>query len=69
MVTYLIDSYGKATLVAFVEHYTEKLYFFPCTKEVVIYEHARLIVKQASKLHGMPEIIIFDYDPKFMIEL
>ena len=42
---------------------TKMVHFFPCTKEIIASEYARLFVNQVFKLHGMLEVIISDRDP------
>ena len=38
----------------------------PCTKEVTASQYARLFVDNVFRLHGMPQVIISDRDPRFV---
>ena len=42
------------------------VHFFPCTKEITATEYARLFIDQVFRLHGMPEVIISNRDPRFV---
>ena len=42
------------------------VHFFPYTKEITATEYARLFVNQVFSLHGMPEVIISDRNPRFV---
>ena len=64
--TDLPDSDGKTAVAVFVDRLTKMVHFFPCTKEVTATEYARLFVNQVFRLHGMPEVIISDRDPRFV---
>ena len=66
LVTDLPESDGKTAVAVFVDRLTKMVHFFPCTKEVTATEYARLFVNQVFRLHGMPEVIISDRDPRFV---
>ena len=38
----------------------------PCTKEVIASQDAQLFVDNVFRLHGMPDVIISDREPRFM---
>ena len=38
----------------------------PCTKEVTASQYARLFVDNVFRLHGIPQVIISDRDPRFV---
>ena len=66
MVTNLLESEGKTAVVVFVDLLTKMVDSFPCTKNITAIEYARLFVNQMFRLHGMPEVIISDRDPRFV---
>ena len=66
LVTDLPESDGKTAVAVFVDRLTKMVHFFPCTKEITATEYARLFVNQVFRLHGMPEVIISDRDPRFV---
>ena len=66
LVTDLPESDGKTAVAVFVDRLTKMVHFFPCTKEITAAEYARLFVNQVFRLHGMPEVIISDRDPRFV---
>ena len=66
LVADLPESEGKSAVAVFVARLTKMVHFFPCTKETITTEYARLFVNQVFKLHGMPEVIISDCDLRFM---
>ena len=41
------------------------IHLAPCTKEITAPEYAKLFVDHVFKLHGLPEVIISDRDPRF----
>ena len=53
---------------SFRELLTKIVHFFPCTKETTTTENARLSINQVFRLHGMPKVIIFNCDPRFVRE-
>ena len=66
LVTDLPESDGKTAVAVFVDRLTKMVHFFPCTKEITAAQYARLFVNQVFRLHGMPEVIISDRDPRFV---
>ena len=66
LVTDLPESDGKTAIAVFVDRLTKMVHFFPCTKEITAAEYAHLFVNQVFRLHGMPEVIISDRDPRFV---
>ena len=66
LVTDLLELEGKTAIAVFVDRLTKMMQFFPCTKEITATEYARLFINQVFRLHGMPEVIILDRDPRFM---
>ena len=66
LVTDLPESEGNTAVAVFLDRLTKMVHFFPCTKEITAIEYAHLFVNQVFRLHGMPEVIISDRDPRFM---
>ena len=65
LVTDLPESDGYTAIAVFVDRYTKMVHFAPCRKEVTAMEYARLFVDHVFRLHGLPEVIISDRDPRF----
>ena len=42
------------------------VYFAPCTKEISTNQYAKLFVDNVFRLHGTPEVIISNQDPRFI---
>ena len=49
-----------------MDRLTKMVHLFSCTKEITTAEYAHLFANQVFKLHGMPEVIISDRDPRFV---
>ena len=65
LVTDLPESEGYTAIAVFVDRYTKMVHFAPCTKEVTAMEYAKLFIDHVFRLHGLPEVIISDRDPRF----
>ena len=65
LVTDLPESEGYTAIAVFVDRYTKMVHFAPCRKEVTAMEYAKLFVDHVFRLHGLPEVIISDRDPRF----
>ena len=65
LVTDLPESDGYTAVAVFVDRMTKMVHFAPCTKEITAPEYARLFVDYVFWLHGLPEVIISDRDPRF----
>ena len=65
LVTDLPESGGYTAIAVFVDRLTKMAHFAPCTKEVTGPEYAKLFVDHVFRLHGLPEVIISDRDPRF----
>ena len=65
LVTDLPESNGFTAIAVFVDRMTKMVHFAPCTKEVTAPEYARIFVDTVFRLHGLPEVIISDRDPRF----
>ena len=66
LVTDLLESEGKTGVAVFVNRLTKMAHFFPCTKEITAAKCAHLFVNQVFRLHGMPAVIISNYNPRFV---
>ena len=65
LVTDLPDSHGFTAIAVFVDRLTKMVHFAACTKEITAPEYARLFIDHVFRLHGLPEVIISDRDPRF----
>ena len=65
LVTDLPESEGCTTVVVFVDRLTKRVHFAPCTKEVTASDYAKVFVDTVFRHHGLPEVIISDWDPRF----
>ena len=65
LVTDLPQSDGKNTIAVFVDRLSKMVHFAPCTKEILAEKYGQLFIDHVFKHHGLPEVIIFDKDPKF----
>ena len=65
MVTDLPESNGFTAIAVFVDCMTKMVHFAPCTKEIATVDYAKLFVDNVFRLHGLPEVIISDRDPRF----
>ena len=61
----LLESDGYTAIAVFVDKLTKMVYFAPCQKEVDAMEYARIFVDTVFRVHGLPEVIISDHDPRF----
>ena len=52
-------------IAVFVDRMTKMVHFAPCTKEVTAPEYAQLFVDHVFCLHGLPDVIVSDRDPRF----
>ena len=65
LVTDLPESGGFTAVAVFVDRMSKMVHFVPCTKEITAPEYAELFVNHVFRLHGLPEVIISDRDPRF----
>ena len=66
LVTDLPESEGMTAIAVFVDRLTKMVHFVPCRKDISAQQYARLFIDQVFKLHGLPEVIISDRDPRFL---
>ena len=52
-------------IAVFVDKLSKMVHFAACTKEITAMEYAQLFVDHVFRLHGLPEVIISDRDPRF----
>ena len=50
----------------FVDRLTKMTHMVPCPQEVSTSQYARLLMDNVFQLHGMPEVMISDRDPRFV---
>ena len=65
LVTDLPESEGMTAIAVFVDRLTKMVHFVPCRKDIIAQQYARLFIDHVFKLHGLPEVIISDHDPRF----
>ena len=65
LVTNLPESNGFMAIVVFADKLTKMVHLAGCKKEVTAMEYAQIFVDNVFRLHGLPEVIIFDRDPRF----
>ena len=65
LVTDLPVSQGKTAIAIFVDKLSKMVHFATCTKEITAMEYAQLFIDHVFRLHGLPEVIISDRDPRF----
>jgi len=59
-------SEGYDSIVTVVDRLTKMVHFFPCTIKTSAPELAHLFLDNIFRLHGIPESIISDRDPRFV---
>ena len=65
LVTDLPVSDGHIAIAVFVDRLSKMVHFTPCTKEITAAQYAQLFVDNVFRLHGAPEVLISDRDPRF----
>ena len=53
-------------IAIFVDRLTKMVHFVPSRKEITAQQYAHLFIDHVFKLHGLPEVIISDRDPRFL---
>ena len=56
---------GYTAIAIFVDRLTKMVHFAPCTKEISADQYPQLFIDNVFQLHGTPEVIISDWDPRF----
>ena len=59
------DHKGRAELVVFVDGLSKMVHVAPCSTKIPRKEAALLHLDHVYRLHGMPESIVSDRDPRF----
>ena len=59
------DHHGRTGLVVFVDRLSKMVHLAPCSTKITGKETALLFLDHVYRLHGMPETIISDRDPRF----
>ena len=65
LVTDLLESSGFTAIAVFVDKLTKMVHFSGTTKEVTAMEYAQIFIDTVFRLHGLPKVIISDWDPRF----
>ena len=65
LITDLPESHGYTAIAVFVDRMTKMVHFAPCRKEVTAPEYAQLFVDHVFCLHGLPDVIVSNRDPRF----
>ena len=68
LVTDLPESNGFTAIIVFVDKLTKMVHLVGCKKEVIAMEYVPIFFDNVFRLHGLPEIIISDWDPHFTIK-
>jgi len=58
--------YGHTSIFIMVCHLAKMAHFVPCRKKINGKESADLFISNCYRLHGVPKVIVFDRDPKFV---
>ena len=66
LVTDLPESEGMTTIAVFVDRLTKIVHVVPYKKDITAQQYAHLFIDHVFKLHGLPEVIISDHDPRFL---
>ena len=66
LATDLPASNGFIAIVVFVDKLTKIVHLLGCKKEVATIEYAQIFVDNVFRLHGLPEVIISDWDPQLL---
>ena len=69
LITDLPESNGFTAIIVFVDKLTKMVHLAGCKKEVMAMEYAHIFVHNVFRLHGLPEVIISDWDPRFTNKL
>ena len=57
---------GMDTICTIVDKATKMCHFIPCTEKISAKQVAQLYWRHVGKLHGIPNLIISDRDPRFI---
>ena len=57
---------GMTSILVVVDRLSKRAHFLPTTTEVTVPEVAKLFFNQIFRLHGLPQYIVSDCDPKFI---
>ena len=67
LITHLppIKSTGNDAIFVVVDRLSKMVRFIPCNHKITAVQLAKLFVQEIFKLHGLPQVIVSDRDPKF----
>ena len=66
LVTDLPISEGYDAVVVFMDKLSKMIHLAPCTKTIDAPTYAELFFTNVFRLHGLPQAIISDHDPRFL---
>ena len=61
----LLEANRFTAIVVFVDKLTKMVHLARCKKGFTAMEYAQIFVDNVFRLHGLPEVIISDRDPRF----
>jgi hypothetical protein len=64
--THLRESNGFNNVQFVVDQLTRMAQFMPCTKTTTAEQNATLFLQGVYRLHGLPNVLVSDRDPKFV---
>ena len=56
---------GNDAIVVFVDKLTKMVHYVPTTTNVTAPKLAKIVLREVCRLHGIPESILSDRDPRF----
>ena len=56
----------QIAIAVLIDWVTKMIHLVPCRGEVTKEQYARLFIDHVFKLHGLPEAVISDCDPRFL---
>ena len=65
LITDLPESNRLTAIVIFVDKLTKIVHLAGCKKEVTAMKYAHIFIDNVFRLHDLPEVYIFDQDPRF----
>ena len=56
---------GNDSVLVFIDKFTKMVHLAPCKKTVTAEQSSELLMDHVIKLHGVPQTLVFDRDPRF----
>jgi len=63
-----LSTEGYDSILTVVDGFSKMAHFIPTAKNVTAQESATLFLREIFRLHGLPEVLVSDRDPKFTSE-